>query len=28
MEKTFDWFSVADSSFIIHKSKETTGRVS
>lgn len=23
-----DWFSVADCNFIIHKSKETTGRVS
>lgn len=28
MERTMDWFSVADCSFVIHKSKETTGRVS
>lgn len=28
MEKTMDWFSVVDCSFVIHKSKETTGRVS
>lgn len=28
MEKTMDWFSVADCSYVIHKSKETCGRVS
>lgn len=28
MERTMDWFSVVDCSFVVHKSKETTGRVS
>ena len=28
MQKTMDWFSYADSNFYIHKSKESTGRVS
>lgn len=27
MERCMDWFSVMDCSFVIHKSKETTGRV-
>jgi len=28
MQKTIDWFSYNDCNFYIHKSKETTGRVS